>query len=138
MNIPGRSDIIRAAFVPPKLVTCPGCGLQEELVRTFDVCPSCANQTEVDSDYVFVFIDYSQIELRLTAHFSSMVLMLMLQRRTFHWIIEVSLFQCGSILFFIPMNKWSSANMSQVPQILVCTLGSIRMVAFVWDFIRMT
>jgi len=45
-NIPGKSNLIRAAFVPP------------------------------NDEYVYVLCDYSQVELRLTAHFSQDPLLL--------------------------------------------------------------
>lgn len=47
-NIPGRSDLIRRAFTIPEGI---------------------ANDND-NSEWVFVFMDYSQVELRLTAHHS--------------------------------------------------------------------
>lgn len=86
MNIP-RNDpdalvnpaIIRAAFVPPKRVYClggddpnvkPPCGFLMDCVEIPNACPKCGGKLAVDEDFFMLLIDYSQIEVRMTAHYS--------------------------------------------------------------------
>lgn len=79
MNIPRGNTTIRTAFVPPKLVTClggynpetkPPCGYVEECVIAPSRCPKCRGRVEVDDNVFLLLIDYSQVEVRLCAHYS--------------------------------------------------------------------
>lgn len=76
-NIPRVDTTIRSAFVPPIHVTCvghhigkPSCGYEEDLVVAPKKCPRCGGIVVVDKDIFLLLIDYSQIEVRLCAHFS--------------------------------------------------------------------
>jgi len=78
-NIPRVDTTIRTAFVPPKRVVCvggdvtlikPPCGYQEDLVVIPSCCPRCGGKILSDEDFFLLLIDYSQIEIRLTAHYS--------------------------------------------------------------------
>jgi DNA polymerase I-like protein with 3'-5' exonuclease and polymerase domains len=79
MNIPRGDTTIRAAFVPPKRAIClggdnpvakPPCGYEEDWFNPPDKCPRCGGKLLIDDKYFLLLIDYSQIEVRLTAHYS--------------------------------------------------------------------
>jgi DNA polymerase-1 len=75
-NVPRGNTIIRTAFIPPKVITCLGtdvhapCGYRNEVAVAPNRCPKCHGQINVDQDLFLLLIDFSQIEIRLTAHFS--------------------------------------------------------------------
>jgi DNA polymerase-1 len=71
MNIPGNSDTTRSGFVPPILHTCLNCGWKDERALVIPTCPICdSKDLEWDDKYFMLFIDYSQVEVRMTAHYS--------------------------------------------------------------------
>jgi DNA polymerase-1 len=84
MNIPGRSDVIRSAFVPPVRVHCDTCGWEDDRIRIpLPECPNCTYQTlSYDPDYFMLFADYSQIEVRMTGHYSQDEILLDVYNRT--------------------------------------------------------
>lgn len=85
MNIPGRSDVIRTAFVPPIRVHCDNCGWEDDRIRTVTECPNCTYEDQLiyDSDYFMLFADYSQIEVRMTGHYSQDPILLDVYNKTF-------------------------------------------------------
>lgn len=85
MNIPGRSNIIRSAFVPPVRVHCDHCGWEEDRVKVpLGECPNCDHSEGLthDPDYFMLFADYSQIEIRMTGHYSQDQILLDVYNRT--------------------------------------------------------
>lgn len=68
-NIPRVDTTIRSAFVPPTRITCP-CGYTDDLVIAPKTCPKCGENIIVDNNLFMLLIDYSQIEVRLCAHYS--------------------------------------------------------------------
>jgi DNA polymerase I-like protein with 3'-5' exonuclease and polymerase domains len=71
MNIPGNSDTTRSAFVPPIRHHCAYCGWEEDRVIALPKCPKCGTSADFDvcGDYFMLFVDYSQVEVRMTAHY---------------------------------------------------------------------
>lgn len=78
-NIPRGNLTIRKAFVPPKGIYCDGgdnpkakppCGYFEKMVDPPECCPKCGGKVRVDNNYFMLLVDYSQIEVRMTAHYS--------------------------------------------------------------------
>ncbi len=71
-NIPSKDKSIRRAFVPPKNVLCidPSCGYEEKCLVIPAKCPRCGAKVVTKEDYILVFMDYSQMEIRMTAHYS--------------------------------------------------------------------
>lgn len=71
MNIPRGDTAIRRAFVVPQRLACTACGFIDDYCIAPRGCPICgAGAVEIDADFFLCFIDLSQIEVRLTAHFS--------------------------------------------------------------------
>jgi len=71
-NIPAKDKTIRKAFVVPKEIVCKSCGYVGKGFIVSDKCPQCASSQVVNSnDYVMVFIDFNQMEVRCTAHYSN-------------------------------------------------------------------
>jgi DNA polymerase-1 len=73
MNLPREDTTIRKAFVVPVLIECINdshCGYAEMLVHPPDKCPLCGSEITIDDEFFFCPIDLSQIEVRLTAHYS--------------------------------------------------------------------
>ncbi len=71
MNIPRGDVAIRRAFVAPERFECMHCSFVDDYAHSPTACPSCgSSQFTVDNGYFLCFIDLSQIEVRLTAHFS--------------------------------------------------------------------
>jgi DNA polymerase-1 len=71
MNIPRGDTAIRQAFVAPIQIVCIHCGFTDDLCLAPMKCPKCGSiAVEVDRDFFLCFIDFSQIEVRLTAHYS--------------------------------------------------------------------
>jgi DNA polymerase-1 len=71
MNIPRGDTAIRQAFVAPIQIACVTCGFVDDLCLAPIKCPKCGSVAiEVDRDFFLCFIDFSQIEVRLTAHYS--------------------------------------------------------------------
>jgi len=69
-NIPAKDKTIRRSFVPPKEVACTSCGYLGKLYIVPSVCPKCGGQVVSSDSYVMTFFDYSQMEVRCTAHYS--------------------------------------------------------------------
>lgn len=79
MNIPRNDTTIRTAFVPPVRVVClggdvisakPPCGYVEDLIVVPSCCPRCGGKILTDDEFFMLLIDYSQVEVRMTAHYS--------------------------------------------------------------------
>lgn len=71
MNIPRGDTAIRQAFVAPIQVACASCGFVDDLHVAPVKCPKCGSPAiEIDDNFFLCFIDFSQIEVRLTAHHS--------------------------------------------------------------------
>jgi DNA polymerase-1 len=71
MNLPRKDTTIRKAFVAPVELSCTNCGHNNLYSIALPSCPVCgAGSLEIDDDYFLCFIDLSQIEVRLTGHFS--------------------------------------------------------------------
>lgn len=84
MNIPGNSDTTRSAFVPPIRHACSCCGWTDDRVVKLVKCPKCSfNELEIDDDYFMLFVDYSQVEIRLTGHYSQDPILLEIYNKTF-------------------------------------------------------
>jgi DNA polymerase I len=70
-NIPNQDTTIRKAFIAPKTITCQNvCGFEEEGVIIPAVCPQCGGPVLGIEDFVLAYVDYSQMELRMTGHYS--------------------------------------------------------------------
>jgi hypothetical protein len=69
-NIPAKDKSIRRSFHTPETMMCAGCGLEEMRLVIPDVCPRCASPVASRDDYVMVFMDFNQMEVRMTAHYS--------------------------------------------------------------------
>jgi DNA polymerase-1 len=69
-NIPRRDKTIRRAFVPPKELRCEECGHTEQSIIQLNQCPKCWGPVVLEPNYVLAYIDYSQMEVRMTAHYS--------------------------------------------------------------------
>ena len=80
MNIPGRDEVIRAGFVPPIESLCSNCGWYSFASVPVDKCPSCGGTPEWDDDFFMLLIDYSQVEVRMTAHYSEDPILLKVYR----------------------------------------------------------
>jgi DNA polymerase-1 len=71
MNIPRADVSIRRSFVAPQRFECMHCDFTDDYCTAPRSCPECGSQQfTVDDGYFLCFIDLSQIEVRLTAHFS--------------------------------------------------------------------
>jgi DNA polymerase-1 len=83
-NIPRGNTTIRKAFVPPKGVYCTdnNCKYFEKTVEPPTHCPICGSQTRIDDNYFLLLIDYSQIEVRMTGHYSQDPILLNVYNKT--------------------------------------------------------
>jgi DNA polymerase I-like protein with 3'-5' exonuclease and polymerase domains len=71
-NIPRNNKVIRKAFIVPSKIQCenPLCNFSDFISHVPSVCPKCTGNIINDSSYFMLLIDFSQIEVRLTAHAS--------------------------------------------------------------------
>lgn len=81
-NIPAKDKTIRKAFVPPKSVICTECGHEDKFILDVSSCPKCMGPVETQDDYVLIYIDYSQMEVRMTAHYSEDPILLEVYNKT--------------------------------------------------------
>lgn len=93
-NIPNKDKSIRRAFIPPKNVVCVGhpghkgtspfsrCGFEEKRVVIPSQCPNCGGRVVTKEDYILIYMDYSQMEIRMTAHYSRDKVLLDVYNRT--------------------------------------------------------
>jgi len=70
MNIPAKNKSIRRAFIPPKSVVCVSCSYERKHLVIPAKCPICGAKVITKEDYILVFMDYNQMEIRMTAHYS--------------------------------------------------------------------
>jgi DNA polymerase-1 len=72
MNIDGTDTLIRSSFVAPKEVKCVGnaglnpCGYHGKHTIIPAHCPDCGGQILDEDNYILIYIDYSQMEVRFT------------------------------------------------------------------------
>jgi DNA polymerase I-like protein with 3'-5' exonuclease and polymerase domains len=70
-NVPNQDKTIRRAFIAPRTFSCAAvCGYEERGVVQPGVCPQCGAEVVDTPDYALVYMDYSQMELRMTGHYS--------------------------------------------------------------------
>jgi len=75
-NIPAKDKAIRRAFIPPKALACIGsadhkpCGYLGQALVIPSTCPHCGGHVVSTDDFIMIFADYSQMEVRMTAHYS--------------------------------------------------------------------
>lgn len=83
-NVDKKDKLIRSSFIIPKEVKCvDGCNYFGKHVIIPSKCPKCGGNVVVEDNYILVFIDFSQMEVRFTGIMSKDPILLNTYTKTF-------------------------------------------------------